>query len=177
MLRVLALVVAASILAPGGAHAADLVVWWEKGYYAQEDDAVREIVAAFEQGSGKQVELVLLSDAELPDKIAFSLWLPEYVAPWAFEDRLVDLTDAVGHFSDLFDPDALDQAVLLNAKTGRKALYGLPIGRSTNHLHVWKSLLEQAGFALAGSACPCRLGQTTLGPNSSSSWPPTKLTM
>jgi multiple sugar transport system substrate-binding protein len=87
------LVALALILAPLGAQAADLVVWWEKGYYAQEDDAIREIVAAFEQETGKQVELVLLSDAELPDKIvaalearqppdlAFSLWLPEYVAP------------------------------------------------------------------------------------------------
>ena len=36
------------------------MVWWEKGYYPQEDEAVREIVAAFEQKTGKQVELVLL---------------------------------------------------------------------------------------------------------------------
>jgi hypothetical protein len=45
------------LLAPLGAGAADLVVWWEKGFYAQEDEAVREIVAAFEQKTGKQVEL------------------------------------------------------------------------------------------------------------------------
>ena len=45
-------------LAPLGARAADLVVWWEKGYYPQEDEAVREIIAAFEQETGKQVELV-----------------------------------------------------------------------------------------------------------------------
>ena len=38
--RVLALVLAALILAPLGARAADLVVWWEKGFYAQEDEAV-----------------------------------------------------------------------------------------------------------------------------------------
>ena len=24
----------------------------------------------------------------------------------------------------------------------------LPMGRTTNHVHVWKSLLEQAGFTL-----------------------------
>jgi hypothetical protein len=45
-----ALFAAALVVAPVGAEAADLVVWWEKGYYAQEDDAVREIIAAFEQG-------------------------------------------------------------------------------------------------------------------------------
>ena len=32
----------------------------------------------------------------------------DYVGQWAFDGRLVDLTDAIGHFSDLFDPDALD---------------------------------------------------------------------
>jgi multiple sugar transport system substrate-binding protein len=61
----------------------------------------------------------------------------------------VDLTDTVGHFSDLFDPEALAWFVLLNEKTEQRAMYALPIGRTTNHLHVWKSLLEQAGFTLA----------------------------
>ncbi len=53
-----ALVASALLLAPLGARAADLVVWWEKGFYPQEDAAVREIIAAFEQETGKQVELV-----------------------------------------------------------------------------------------------------------------------
>ncbi len=46
------------LLAPPAARAADLVVWWDKGFYPQEDAAVREIIAAFEQETGKQVELV-----------------------------------------------------------------------------------------------------------------------
>jgi multiple sugar transport system substrate-binding protein len=61
----------------------------------------------------------------------------------------VDLSGAIGAFADMFEPDALERGVWRNAKTGQKALYGLPIGRSTDHLHVWKSLLEQAGFTLA----------------------------
>jgi multiple sugar transport system substrate-binding protein len=154
------LVALALILAPLGARAADLVVWWEKGFYAQEDEAVREIIAAFEQQSGKRVELTFYPQAEFSDNIAaaveagrppdfaFSLAIDSDISPWAFDDRLVNLTDAVGHFSDLFDPDALAWWTLLNGRTGRKALYGLPMGRSTNHIHVWASLLEQAGFTL-----------------------------
>ena len=88
-------------------------------------------------------------EAGQPPDFAFGLAVRDYYRQWAFDDRLVDLTDAVGHFSDLFDPDALAWATLLNAKTGQKALYGLPMGRTTNHVHVWKSLLEQAGFTLA----------------------------
>ena len=48
----------------------------------------------------------------------------------------------------MFDQDALERAMLFNASTGRRALYALPMGRSTNHVHVWKSLLEQGGFTL-----------------------------
>jgi class 3 adenylate cyclase len=54
---------------------------------------------------------------------------------------LVDLSDTVGHFSDLFDSDALDREVRLNGQTGQEALYALPMASSVNHLHVWKNLL------------------------------------
>jgi multiple sugar transport system substrate-binding protein len=149
------------VTAPLGVRAADLVVWWEKGYYPQEDEAVRETIAAFEQKSGRHVELDFQQQTELPDKVqaalasgappdlAFGILLYQYPAQWALEDRLVDLSDAVGVFSNLFDREALDRAVWRDAKTGQKALYGLPIGRSTNHIHVWKSLLERAGFTVA----------------------------
>jgi multiple sugar transport system substrate-binding protein len=156
-----AVVLAAAIfIAPLGAQAADLVVWWNEPYYAEEGEALKEIIAAFEQDSGKQVELVFYPQEELPDKIAaafemgkppdfaFSLLLGGFIGQWAFEDRLVDLTDTVGHFTDLFDPEVLRWAVWLNASTGQKALYGLPMGRTTYHIHVWKSLLERAGLPL-----------------------------
>jgi multiple sugar transport system substrate-binding protein len=160
-MRAPAIVLTAAIaVTPVGARAADLVVWWDKGFYAQEDEALRDVIAFFEQDSGKQVELVLLGLTEFADKlpaaikagqppdIAFGVAIDDQIPEWAFYDRLVDLTDTVGHFSDLFDPDALAWYTLLNQKTGQRALYALPIGRTSNHVHVWKSLLEKAGFTL-----------------------------
>jgi multiple sugar transport system substrate-binding protein len=160
-MRASAVVLAAAIvLAPLGAKAADLVVWWDEGFYPQEDEAIREIVAAFEQETGKQVELLLEPPQELranlvaaiqgghPPDFAFSAPIQPLHAGWAFEDRLVDLTDAVAHFSDLFDADALAWVVLLNDRTRERALYGLPVGLASNYLHVWTSLLTQAGFAI-----------------------------
>jgi multiple sugar transport system substrate-binding protein len=160
-MRGVALVLAVSLTsAPVGARAADLVVWWEKGFYPQEDEAVREIIAAFEQDSGEEVELIFHEQEELPDRIAaaleagqppdfaFGTLLTDYIVPWAVDGRLVDLTDTVGHFSDMFDPDALAWVARNNPETGQGALYGLPVGREINHVHVWKSLLEQAGFTV-----------------------------
>jgi multiple sugar transport system substrate-binding protein len=161
-MRARAVVLAAAIvLAPLGARAADLVVWWNKGYNAQEDEAVRETIAAFEQNTGKRVELVFHPEQELPDRVVAALEAgepPDFVfsiviirddAQWAYEGRLVDLTHAIGHFSDLFDPDALNAVTLLDETTGRHGLYLLPVGFATHHVHAWKSLLEQAGFTLA----------------------------
>jgi multiple sugar transport system substrate-binding protein len=153
------LVLAAALaMSPLGARAADLVVWWDEGYYAEEHEAVREIIAAFEQETGKQVELVFHPEGEHPEAIVaaletgqppdFAFGLRISADAWALDNELVDLSDTIGHLSDLFDADLLDRAVLLNRSTGQRALYALPMGRSTNHIHVWKSLLEQAGLTL-----------------------------
>jgi ABC-type glycerol-3-phosphate transport system substrate-binding protein len=48
---------AALFLAPLPAKAGDLVVWWNEGPYAEENAAVREIVAAFEQKTGKRFRI------------------------------------------------------------------------------------------------------------------------
>jgi multiple sugar transport system substrate-binding protein len=161
-MRARAVVLAVAIvMAPFGARAADLVVWWEKGFYPQEDEAVAEIIAAFEQHSGKQVELVQPTQDEMPGKVqaalaagrppdfAFGVLLQDYLGQLAVEDRLADLSDAMGAFSNLFDPDALAGVTWRNAQTGQKALYGLPFGREMNHVHVWTSLLKEAGFTVA----------------------------
>ena len=114
-----ALVASALLLAPPGARAADLVVWWEKGFYPQEDAAVREIIAAFEQETGKQVELVrngrdldqqtvevqAAIDAGRPPDFLFGQVASNQIARWAEEGQLVDLTDTIGALKDLFDAD------------------------------------------------------------------------
>ena len=160
-MRKQAIVLAAALaLVPLGAHAADLVVWWEKGYYAQADEAVAEIVAAFEQETGKQVELFQPTQDELFDKtegaldaghppdFLFGTTVEFWAAKWAYEDRLVELDGALSPVRDLFDADAPEVGRLLNGSTGQRGLYALPMGRASNNIHVWNSLLERAGFAL-----------------------------
>jgi ABC-type glycerol-3-phosphate transport system substrate-binding protein len=56
-------------MVPFSAGGTDLVVWWDEPYYAEEGEALKEIIAAFEQESGKQVELVFYPQEELPEKI------------------------------------------------------------------------------------------------------------
>jgi multiple sugar transport system substrate-binding protein len=152
---------AALVLVPLTVRAADLVVWWEQGYHPEEDGAVRELVAAFEHETSKQVELVFHPQAELPARTVAAVeagTLPDflfgtltdfYYGRWAHEGRLADLADALGPMAAQFDQDALARATLFDATTGRRGLHALPKGRLSYHVHVWKNLLEQAGLSLA----------------------------
>ena len=120
-----------------------------------------ETTAAFEQETGNEVEIVFLTpedsleeiqaalEAGQPPDFLFGLVADNGLDQWAYEGRLVDLTDALGPLASLFDADALEASTLLNGRTGKRALYSLPMGRATNHIHVWTSLLQRAGFTLA----------------------------
>jgi multiple sugar transport system substrate-binding protein len=162
MIRFLhAALLAAVMLRPLSALCAEFVVWWEEGLYHSEDVTVAEVIAAFEQESGKEVELVFqpilevldrtqaATDAGRPPDFLFGPVVDSGLEQWAYEDRLVDLTDTVGPLAGMFDADALNASILLNGRTGKRALYTLPMGRTTNHVHVWNNLLERAGFTLA----------------------------
>jgi multiple sugar transport system substrate-binding protein len=151
----------ALVLAPLAAKASDLVVWWERTFYPQGNEAVSEIVTAFEQQTGKQVELVQPEEVEIMEQVESALQAgspPDFLyivgmatsaARWAYDDRLVDLEGVLGPVLDLFDADTIEASTLLDGETGRRGLYALPMGRFSNHVHVWNSLLERAGFTLA----------------------------
>jgi multiple sugar transport system substrate-binding protein len=121
--------------------------------YPQEDEALKEIIAAFEQESGKQIELVFQPyddiatridaaiEAGQPPDFAYGGFVSDYIAQWAFDDQLVDLTDTIGSFANLFDAHALKSVTLAHGRTGQRGLYGLPVGRGAYYFHVWKSLL------------------------------------
>jgi ABC-type glycerol-3-phosphate transport system substrate-binding protein len=95
----------ALVMVPLGAESAELVVWWEKGFYPQEDEAVADIIAAFEQESGNQVELVQPAQYEVNDKARAALaagqppdFLYGTIAVWgrrAHEDQLAELEDVL----------------------------------------------------------------------------------
>ena len=49
------LLLSAGLLVPAQALAADLTIYWVKGFYPEEDRALEELVANFEQQTGKDV--------------------------------------------------------------------------------------------------------------------------
>ena len=143
-------------MAPLGAQAADLVVWWEKGYYAQEDEAVREIVAAFEQETGKQVELVFSSRGGASGKI----WRRSRPASRPTSPSAGSTYRGMGLRGSARGPHGRHRPLFGPVRSGSLRGHACstpgpgkgPVrpadGPIDQHVHVWKSLLEQAGFTL-----------------------------
>jgi multiple sugar transport system substrate-binding protein len=165
MRRVLAGAVALAVFsaiafsaAPGFAQD-KLTVWWVKGFYKSEDDALYAAIKKYEAKTGVKVELsqyavqdmnaksVAALDAGTVPDIAYSdTYDVQTAGKWAFDGKLEDLTDVLAPMKDRFEPVALSTAYLYNDKAKKKAYYAFPIKQQTLHIQYWKDMLAQAGF-------------------------------
>ena len=161
MKRLFAAAVAAGLLLGGAPASAQdkLTVWWVKGFYKSEDDALFEAVQKFEQKSGVKVELsqyavqdmipktVSALDSGTPPDVAYAdVYDFQVAGKWAFEGKLEDISDVINPLKDRFAPNTVETAFLYNDKAKKKAYYAFPLKQQTMHIQYWIDLLEQAGF-------------------------------
>ncbi len=156
----LAVAVAALIYAAAPALAQEkITVWWSKGFYKSEDDALIEAIKKFEAKTGTKVELsqyaiqdmipktvAALDSGNVPD-VAFSdSYDVQASGKWAFEGKLEDLSDILVPMKGAFAPNVLETTFLYNDQTKKRAYYGFPMKQQSMHVQIWSDLLEQAGF-------------------------------
>ncbi|HEX2525677.1 MAG TPA: ABC transporter substrate-binding protein [Geminicoccus sp.] len=136
-----------------------LTVWWVKGFYRSEDEALYKAIKGFEEKTGVTVELsqyavqdmipktVAALDSGTPPDIAYSDTYDFQVgAKWAFENRLEDLTGVLEPMKDHFDENTLSTTYLYNDTTKERAYYSFPLKRQTMHIEYWIDMLKEAGF-------------------------------
>ena len=157
----IALVAAAALVGTGVAQAQErLVVWWVKGFYKSEDDALYEAIKKYEAKSGVKVELsqyavqdgipktVSALDSGSPPDVAYiDVYDFQVTGKWAFEGRLEDLSDVLTPMKGAFLPGALETTYLYNDKTKKRAYYAFPLKQQTMHIQYWKDMLKEAGFS------------------------------
>src|SRR5947208_6775325 len=157
MLRLLgALALAAAFIAPAAAQET-LVVYWTKGFYPQEDKALDDMVAKFQQKTGVKVELsryspqesvpktVAALDSGTPPDVAYGDVFDFQVAgKWAAEGRLEDLSDILAPMKADFLPVTLETVYMFNDKTKKRGYYAFPMKRQTMHIQYWKDMLAEA---------------------------------
>jgi multiple sugar transport system substrate-binding protein len=155
-----ALVCSAALLATSPSFAQEtLTIWWSKGFYKSEDDALLAAIKKFEAKTGVKVELsqyavqdmipktvAALDSGTVPDVAYSDTYDVQAGGKWAFEGKLEDLSDILVPMKDAFAPNTLETAYLYNDQTKKKGYYGFPLKQQTMHVQIWKDMLEQAGF-------------------------------
>ena len=72
----------------------------------------------------------------------------EIIALFAWDGKLVDVTDVVDTQREEFNEAALLDAHCYNNVEKRRSFYGVPVTGSVLPLHIWKSLVEKAGYKI-----------------------------
>ena len=155
------LAAAAALAATGVAQAQEkVVVWWVKGFYKSEDDALYEAIKKYEAKTGVKVELsqyavqdgipktVSALDSGTPPDVAYiDVYDFQVAGKWAYEGRLEDLSDLLTPMKGAFLPGALETTYLYNDKTKKRAYYAFPLKQQTMHIQYWKDMLKDAGYS------------------------------
>jgi multiple sugar transport system substrate-binding protein len=140
-----------------------LTVWWVKGFYKAEDDALFEAIKKFEaRHKGIKIELsqypiqdmipktVAALDSNAPPDVAYAdVYDFQVTAKWAYDGKLEDLTSVIDPIRARFEPAALATTFLFNNAAQTRAYYAFPIKQQTMHIEYWKDMLAEAGFTPA----------------------------
>ena len=158
-LAVAAAIGLAAVAAPAMAQQKTITVWFGKGFYKSEDDALLEAIKKFEAKTGIKVELsqyaiqdmipktvAALDSGTVPDVAYSDSYDVQAQGKWAFEGRLEDLSDILTPMKSAFAPNTLETALLYNDVAKKKAYYGFPLKQQSMHVQIWKDMLAQAGF-------------------------------
>src|SRR6195256_1570172 len=134
-------------------------VWWAQGFVQEEDVAFKKVVADYEKASGNKIDLSITPFAPQRQKIVAAMQsgiVPdlfpnnpgESIALYAWDDKLVDVTDAVATQREEYVETALLNVNCYNSVEKKRSFYGVPFTMDVLPNHVWRPLVEKAGFKM-----------------------------
>jgi multiple sugar transport system substrate-binding protein len=137
-----------------------LTVWWVKGFYKAEDDALFAAIKKFEEKhKGVKIELsqypvqdmipktVSALDSGSPPDVAYAdVYDFQVTAKWAYDGKLEDISSVIDPIRGRFAPNTVETTFLYNDKDKKRAYYAFPIKQQTMHIEYWIDMLNDAGF-------------------------------
>ena len=157
----LAVAAAGTLARPYVANAAATTaeVWWVQGFVPEEDVSFKKIVADYEKASGNKIDLSIIPFAPGRQKIVaavtsgivpdlFTNNPAEITALYAWDDKLVDVSDVVETQKEEYTETALLNTYCYNNITKQRSFYGVPYTTATLPNHVWRPLVEKAGYKI-----------------------------
>ena len=153
-------VAACALMAAGPAAAQEkITVFWNKGFYKAEDDALFAAVKKFEDKTKVKVDLsqyspqdmipksVAAMDSGTPPDVAYGdVYDFQVAAKWAFDGKLEDISDIINPLKGQFAQNTVETTFLYSDKAKKKAYYAFPLKQQTMHIQYWIDMLQQAGL-------------------------------
>ena len=156
-----ALAAAGSLARPYIANAAATAAtaWWVQGFAEEEDVAFKKIIADYEKASGNTIDYSIIPYAPMRQKIVSAVTsgvVPdlfqnnpyEILALYAWDDKLIDVTDVIETQKPQYNESALLTAYCYNTAEKRRSLYGVPYTIAVRPNHIWRPLIEKAGYTM-----------------------------
>jgi len=134
-------------------------VWWPQGFIPEEDMSFKKIVADYEKASGNTIDLSIMPFAPQRQKIVSAMTsgvVPdvinnnpgEIIALYAWDDKLVDVSDVVETQREEFTESALLTVNCYNNVNKKRSFYGVPLTMDVLPNHIWQPLVEKAGYKM-----------------------------
>jgi multiple sugar transport system substrate-binding protein len=157
----LGLAAAGALTRPHIANAAatTATVWWAQGFVEEEDTAFKKLIADYEKASGNTIDYSIIpfaperqkiisavTSGEVPD--LFQNNPGEIITLFAWQDKLIDVTDVIETQKEEFTETALLSTYCYNSIEKKRTFYGVPYTSAALPNHVWKSLVEKAGYKI-----------------------------
>jgi multiple sugar transport system substrate-binding protein len=141
------------------AAATTATVWWVQGFAPEEDVSIKKIFADYEKASGNTIDYSIIPYAPERQKIVSAITsgiVPdlfqnnpaEIIALYAWEDKLVDVTDVIETQKSQYNETALLTAHCYNSAEKRRSFYGVPYTCAVRPNHIWRPLVEKAGYTM-----------------------------
>jgi multiple sugar transport system substrate-binding protein len=134
-------------------------VWWAQGFAQEEDISFKKIVADYEKASGNTIDYSIIpfaperqkiisavTSGEVPD--LFQNNPAEIIALFAWDDKLVDVSDVVDTQREEYTETALLSGYCFNNVTKTRSYYGVPYNQNVFTNHIWRSLVEKASYKI-----------------------------
>ncbi|MCL2923967.1 MAG: ABC transporter substrate-binding protein [Trichodesmium sp. MAG_R04] len=136
-----------------------LTIWWNRGYYPEQEEALKKVVAKWEEKTDNKVKLLFFSEDDIlqaaieglevgktPDiffseRADFTL-----IAQWAREGKLVDVSDVIKPVKKSYDNTVLNSTYLYNKVESKSSNYTVPIMQQSIHIHYWFDLIRDVGL-------------------------------
>ena len=141
------------------AEATSATVWWAQGFAEEEDISFKKIVADYEKASGNAIDYSIIpfaperqkiisavTSGEVPD--LFQNNPAEIIALFAWDDKLVDVSDVVDTQREEYTETALLSGYCYNNVTKKRSYYGVPYNQNVFTNHIWRPLVEKAGYKI-----------------------------